>query len=51
MQGGQSDEVVFVIGVEVEDGVADLLDVDGAAERGLLGVVARQTNALGFVPD
>lgn len=32
VQGGEGDEVVLVVGVEMKDGVADLLDVDGAAE-------------------
>ena len=30
VQGWERDEVVFVVFVEVEDGVPDLLDVDGA---------------------
>ena len=40
VEGWERDEVVFVIGIEVEDGMADLLDVDGPGEGGFLGVVA-----------
>ena len=36
----ERDEVVFVIGVEVEEGMADLLDVNCAGEGGLLGIVS-----------
>ena len=50
MQGGEGDEVVFVVGVDVEEGVADLFHVDGAREGGLLGVVALELGGeLGWV--
>lgn len=37
---GEGLDVVFVVGVEVEDGVADLLDVDGAVEADCLSCVS-----------
>lgn len=46
MQGWEGDEVVFVISVDVQQCVADLLDVDGATERGLLSVVAFEAYAV-----
>lgn len=39
-EGGEGDEVIFVILVYVEEGVAALFDVDGVGERGFGGVVA-----------
>ena len=44
LDGGEGDEVVFVVFVEVHDGVADLLDVDAAVEGNFLGGVARGAN-------
>lgn len=40
MEGGEGDEVGFVVGGYGEEGVADLFDLDGAGEGGFLGVVA-----------
>lgn len=40
MEGGKGDEVGFVVFLEVEEGAAELLDVDAAGEGGFLGVVA-----------
>lgn len=51
MEAREGDEVVFVVGVKVEDGVADLADVDGAAERGFLRVVAGEVHAVRGVAD
>lgn len=66
VQGGECDEVVLVERVEVEDGMADLLqifsncfsmeralthlDVDGRLEGRLLRIVAVQTDAMLAVP-
>ena len=36
----ERDEVVFVVGIEVEESMADLLDVNCAGEGGFLGVVS-----------
>lgn len=40
MEGGESDEVGFVVGGDGEERVTDLFDVDCAGEGGFLGVVA-----------
>ena len=40
MECRKRDEVVFVVGVEMEESVADLFDVDCSRERSFLGVVA-----------
>ena len=40
MEGGEGDEVGFVVGGYGEEGVPDLFDVDCAGEGGFLGVVA-----------
>lgn len=40
MQGGEGDEVGFVVGGDGEEGVADLFDVDCPGKGGFLGVVA-----------
>lgn len=42
---------MFVEFLEVEQGVADLADVDGAAETGFLRVVAFELHAFLVVPD
>lgn len=40
VEGGEGDEVGFVVRGEGVDGVADLFDVNRAGDRGFLGVVA-----------
>ena len=40
MESGEGYQVVFVIGIDVQEGVTDLFDVDRAGEGGLLGIVA-----------
>ena len=51
VEGWERDEVVFVVVVDVQDGVADLADVDCCAEGGFLRVVALQSHAVFVVPD
>lgn len=51
MQVREGDEKGFVIGGDGEDGVPDLLDVDGAREGGFLCIVALQLYAMGGVGD
>lgn len=51
VESGKSDQVILVILVDVENGVTDLLDVDGSTERGLLSVVTLETNTVLLVPD
>lgn len=42
MEGRQGNKVGFVKGLEVEEAVPDLLNVDCAGKGGFLGVVALQ---------
>ena len=51
MERGESDKVVLVVLVDVENGVTNLLDVDGSTERGLLSVVTLETDTVLLVPD
>jgi hypothetical protein len=51
VKSGEGDEVVFVVLVDVENGVTNLLDVDSSTERGLLSVVTLETNTVLLVPD
>ena len=51
VESGEGDEVVLVELVNVEDGVTNLLDVDGSTERGLLGVVSLEADTVLLVPD
>ena len=51
MKAGKCDKVVLVVCVEVQDGMADLANVDRARERGLLCVVTLQTDSVLLVPD
>jgi len=51
MQGWDSNQVVFIVGIKVEEGVADLLDMDSAGEGGFLGVVALKSDAMLIIPD
>jgi hypothetical protein len=51
VQAGQSNEVVLIVGVQVQDGVADLAHVDSARERRLLSIVTLQAHAVLLVPD
>ena len=51
LDGGEGDEVVFVVFVEVHDGVADLLDVDAAVEGDFLAGVARGADSGCVVPE
>jgi len=46
VQGGEGDEVGFVVLLECEEGVAELFDVNAAGERGFLGVVALEADAV-----
>ena len=47
---GQRDQVVFVESIHVQDGVADLLDVDRARERDLLPREALRADAVLCIP-
>ena len=40
MEGGNGNEVGFIKFGNGEEGMTDLFDMDGAGERGLLGVVS-----------
>jgi hypothetical protein len=51
VESGESDQVVLVVLVDVENGVTNLLDVDGSTERGLLSVVTLETDTVLLVPD
>ena len=51
MQVGEGDEIGFVVGRDGEDGVTDLLDVNGAREGCFLRVVALQLYAVGGIGD
>lgn len=51
MQRRESNEVGLVELVDVVHGMADLLDIDGGLEGGLLCVVALESHAVLAVPD
>lgn len=51
VERGESDKVVLVELIDVQDGVTNLLDVDGSTERGLLGVVSLEADTVLLVPD
>lgn len=51
VQRRKGDEVVLVKFVNVENSVTNLLDVDGATERGLLRIVSLKADTMGLVPD
>lgn len=51
MEVWESDQVGLAKGWDLVDSVADLLDVDGGGEGGLLGIVAVEEDAVLLVTD